>query len=275
MGEEIITLESQEVEALDTATDIVAMAEMRMAKQQRLIGVALKITNPGDWIDQQGKAYLVGSGAEKVGRLFGVKVADVSGRKVDTSDENGPFYIYEYTGTFSLPGGVDSIRAIGTCSSKDQFFAKRGGKLLPLSEVDETNIMKAANTNMFVRGITQLLGLRNLTWEQLSEAGIGKGTVGKVEYKDTKAKQSRAAGTISAPQRKRLYAIACEREKVTGIPAKDLCAEAMALVCGEEAPDKTDSIAKKDYDAVVEKVQSLELVDFERGTADVYRENSQ
>lgn len=263
MSDEIITIDGTgDITAADISADIVAMAERRMATQRKLIQVALKITNPGDWVDQQGKAYLVGSGAEKVARLFGVKVADVSSRKINTEDEKGPFYIYEYTGTFSLPGGVDSIRAIGTCSSKDKFFAKRGGQLLPLSEVDETNIMKAANTNMYVRGITQLLGLRNLTWEQLEEAGIGKGTVSKVEYKDTKAKQAKADGTISEPQRKRLYAIACEREKTTGIPAKDLCTQAMAVVCGEDAPEKTDGIKKSDYEAIVEKVKTMELEDF-------------
>jgi hypothetical protein len=53
-----------------------------------------------------------------------------------------------------------------------------------LPEVDETNIMKAAYSNMMVNGITRLLGIRNLTWEQLEKYGINKDGVSKVEYRN-------------------------------------------------------------------------------------------
>ena len=71
---------------------------------------------------------------------------------------------------------------MGTCSQRDAFFAKAKGEWLDSIEVDETNIMKASYSNFVVNGITHLLGLRNLTWEQVVNAGIDKSKVLKVDY---------------------------------------------------------------------------------------------
>lgn len=262
--QEVVVLQNDQLATIATE-DIITMAEHRVAQMQRLKDVALKATNAKDWVNQGGEPYMCAPGAEKVGRLFGVKVTGVTHQKIDTKDEKGPFYFYQYKGLFSLPGDVDSIEVVGTCSSKDQFFAKRGGELLPLSEIDETNIMKAAYTNMFQNGVTRLLGLRNVTWEQLEAAGIKKSEAANVEYKSGKDKQAAAAGTISEAQRKRLYAIACGREKDIGITAGDLCKQAMTDVCGEKAPEKTDGILKSDYDAIVSKVQGYSVEDFGGG----------
>ena len=171
----------QDVTAVSTTDDIISLAERRIAKVQKIIGISLQITNAGDWVDQEGKPYLMGSGAEKVARLFGVKIKSVQSRKIDSEDEKGKFYFYETTGIAELPGGFDAIEALGTCSSKDVFFAKSHGEWKPLSEIDETNIMKASYTNFLANAITRLLGLRNLTWEQLAQANIHKDNVAKIE----------------------------------------------------------------------------------------------
>jgi len=202
--DEIIHIDSQEQngkELIEITDDIIATAERRIERITKLKLFALKSTNSDDWIDQNGRPYLTGSGAEKVARLFGVKIKDVKSEKRTSDDEKGKFYYYLVTGTAMLKDNQDSIEAVGTCSSKDQFFAKRNGVLLPLSEVDETNILKSAYTNFVVNSITRLLGIRNMTWEELNSVGINKEKVAKVEYKSN-------AGVISEPQRKRLYAIA-------------------------------------------------------------------
>lgn len=168
--------------AVSNVDDIIAIAERRMAKHQKLIDLSLKITNAQDWINQQGKPYLTASGAEKIGRLWGVSVRNVRREKTMTEDEKGSFYFYEYRGTFELGNGVDLIEAVGTCSQKDEFFAMAYGELKPLSEIEETNILKSAYSNMMVNGITRLLGLRNLTMDQLKGAGIDVGKITRVEY---------------------------------------------------------------------------------------------
>src|SRR3990167_775853 len=195
---EIVVLPNQSMS--DMTDDIISSAEKRIANVQKIISLALKITNEHDWIDQNGNPYLMASGAEKVARLFGVCWRDIDSKKVLTEDEKGKYYFYQTSGVFSLKG--DSILAIGTCSSKDQFFAKRKNKetgeteLKPLSEVDETNIMKASYSNMVQNGVCRLLGLRNLTWEQVKACGLSQEKVSAVKY----AQGGSGGGLISEAQ---------------------------------------------------------------------------
>jgi hypothetical protein len=82
-----------------------------------------------------------------------------------------------------------------------------------MSEFDETNIKKAAYSNLMVNGITRVLGIRNLTWDDLEPYGIKQGEVARVEYKNGSA----GGNLISEPQRKRLYAIG----KTSGMPEEE------------------------------------------------------
>ena len=78
-----------------------------------------------------------------------------------------------------------------------------------MSEVDETNIMKAAYSNCVANGITRLLGIRNLTWEQVKLGGIDPSKAAKVKY----ASGGAGGGLISEAQGKRLWAIAHTAKK--------------------------------------------------------------
>lgn len=203
----------QDTDILNMQTDVLAIAEKRSTMLKRFIELSLKHTNKTDWVDQNGKPYLTASGAEKVARLFGVKIHSVNYRKVHSQDDRGDFYIYEYTGVAELPSKFDSIEAVGTCTSRDVFFAKKGQEWRKLSEIDESNIMKAAYSNLLVNVITRLLGIRNMTWEQVEAAGVFKrNDVQKVEYANGKTSGSYM---ISEAQGKRLYA-KCKAANVSG-----------------------------------------------------------
>jgi hypothetical protein len=108
-------------------------------------------------------------------------------------EESGHFS-YTYKGYFTVAGAT--IEAIGTRSSKDPFFKRYAGRgddrhELPPSELDKGDLKKAAYTNLLGNGITRLLGLRNLTWEDIKEyAGITKDQVGRVDYKKNGKAQS-------------------------------------------------------------------------------------
>lgn len=247
-NKEVVVIPDQSL--TDISDDIISLAEHRIASLQKIITVSLKVTNEQDWVDQQGKPYLQGSGAEKVGRLFGLSWKDIKTEKINSSDEKGPFYYYRTEGVFMLKG--ESIVAIGTCSSKDQFFAKRGGEFLPISQVDETNIMKSSYTNCVVNGITRLLGLRNLTWDQLKAAGLESDRVAKVEY----AKGGAGGGKISEPQSKRLFAILCqgsdgpEGSKTRVEVLKDFLKKNYKI-------EHTKDIERKDYDLICKQAEAI------------------
>ena len=156
-------------------------AEARIDAIKQIKSLALRVTNTADWVDQQGKPYLVSSGAEKVARLFGIWWGNMKYTKEEGEDTKGKFYIYSCMGNFSLKN--QTIEAIGTCSSRDPFFGKANGEWKPIYEVDEPNIKKSAYSNCIVNGITRLLGIRNLTWEEIQKgAGIDQSKVSKVEY---------------------------------------------------------------------------------------------
>ena len=45
------------------------------------------------------------------------------------------------------------------------------------------DVKKSAYTNCIANGVSRLLGIRNMTWPELAEAGILKENAGKVDYK--------------------------------------------------------------------------------------------
>lgn len=169
--------------AIDQNIDvIIARAEKQVEVLKKVLKIAVSRTNNDDWLDQQGKPYLTASGAEKLMPLFGISLENATYDRKLYQDEEGNYYIYQYKGKFSWTGG--SIEAIGACSSRDKFFAYDSAtkSFKPLAQVDETNIMKASYSNMMMNGITRLLGIRNLTWEQLSEFGVTKDKAQRVSY---------------------------------------------------------------------------------------------
>lgn len=256
---EIISV-GQDIEKVEDFSDILSIAEKREKFIEKAIELGIKATTAHDWVDQNGKPYLTGSGAEKIARRFGVKVHGVECKRFNEKDNKGEYYYFRYTGTFELPGGLDSIEAIGICSSRDQFFAiitkkdvsgkpiYENGKpvkiLKPLEEVDISNIEKSAYTNMLGNGITRLIGLRGLTWEQLAPYGITADKVSKVEYKNGKMK----GGVISEPQRKRLFAIS----KKVGMNDDDL----KDLLFFDFQLESTANIKRANYDKICKAVES-------------------
>ena len=184
-GQEIISVPNQEVEVFDATEYMLSMAKRRATLLDTVKEVALKATNNQDWVDQNGTPYLTGSGAEKVIRRFGLKVWQVRSEKFRESDAKGEYYYFRTTGKVGFNEN-EFIEAIGSCSSRDQFFAKRNGVLMPIEEVDIINIEKSAYTNFLVNGATRFLGLRNLEWNEVEKYGIKKAAVSKVEYKSGK-----------------------------------------------------------------------------------------
>lgn len=164
--------------AENTLIALAEKAEKSLAAFQKIKGTVLKVTNAHDWVDQGGRPYLQASGGEKVARLFGISWT--IGEPLLETEESGHFS-YTYKGVFSLMG--TSIEAIGTRSSKDGFFKRYGkqGDTLPPTEIDRGDVKKSAYTNLIGNGVSRLLGIRNLSWEELEAAGIHRGA--KVEYR--------------------------------------------------------------------------------------------
>lgn len=214
----------------------VTAALRRLEEVKNFKKIAISVTNDKDWVDQNGRPYLTGSGAEKIARVFGVNWKDMNSEKRVSCDEGGEYYMYAYTATFTL--GKDSIEAIGTCSCKDAFFARYKGHQRPMHEIDETNIMKAAYTNCIVNGITRILGIRAMTWEEVEESGhIRQETAVKVNYKEN----TQIAGYAKEPRdfstKRREYANIREAFKSVALPSDN------SIIDGY-VPPRTDASVK-------------------------------
>lgn len=174
------------------------VAERNELLARKIKTLALKQTNPKDWADMDGKPYLQASGAEKIARLFGIswRICEGYPQRDDQKDDKGSYYVYTYKGEFEMCG--KTIEVIGTCSQRDKFFGRKGGELKNESEIDVTNIIRKAMTNMEVNGITRMLGIRNLTWDELAEAGLTQDQSAQVNYKTKSGKTEEVEGTVQA-----------------------------------------------------------------------------
>lgn len=191
----------------DTLIAVAKMAEARIDAVIKIKQLALKVTNPRDWSDQNGNPYLQVSGSEKVANLFNVSWSFLTPEPLYEEGPDG-HYTYTFQGRFSMGGR--SIEVEGSRSSKDSFFkqnkyAEDGKKTeKTIDERDNKRDVKmAALTNMLGNGITRLLGIRNLTWDDLEKfAGIKKEQVGKVEYKKDGLKAPQEKGAASTEPEK-------------------------------------------------------------------------
>jgi len=173
---EIVTYQQLSVDPLE-------LAEKRLERVKRFINLSLTVTTENDWVDFSGKPYLQKSGAEKIARLFGIGWKEPTMRREDKVDSKGPYYTIYFHGSFYLADKPEEmIHETGSCSSRDKFFGIKNEEYKDVEDVDETNITKKAWTNWVNRGIKSIIGLNNLTWEQLQAAGLKK-TAGKVSFK--------------------------------------------------------------------------------------------
>lgn len=233
MENEIIVTNSGDIPAIGDSTllALAEQAEKRVMALNKIKKAALLATNAKDWTDQNGNPYLQVSGSEKVGRVFGISWR--IDEPVFEMEESGHFS-YTYKGYFTVAGAT--IEVIGTRSSKDPFFKKYAGKgddrhELPPSEIDKGDLKKAAYTNCIGNGVTRLLGLRNLTWEDLQEfSGISKDQVNRVDYKKNGKQQTGIASEGSQS----ITSAVSDVRKTSGVNEKTKKAWTQYIIkCGE------------------------------------------
>lgn len=187
-----------------TAGDLVALekrVEGQLVAYDRLLKATVSRTLPSDWVDQSGIPYLMATGAERIARPWGIYIKNVQVTKEDRSDAKGDYFIYWAKGIVGSRLLDSELEFMGSCSSRDKFFGLKDGQLKEIEDVDETNIRKKAWNNLFINGVTRLLGLRRLSWQFLKDCGIEKTGVTRVDYGG-----KGATTNVSEAQTKLLYA---------------------------------------------------------------------
>jgi len=155
--------------------------------QEKIVSAIMKITNQADWIDEGGKPFLQGSGAEKVARMMGISWSFLGDMERENLD--GGHVVFRVKGVFRM--GERSIEHEGSRSSKDPFFSRAHKADKRIEDIDMSDVQKSAYTNCVGVGICKILGIRNLTWEQ-----IGRKANNKVDY-DGKNESNKNAKVVS------------------------------------------------------------------------------
>ncbi|MCK5616628.1 hypothetical protein KAR91_82975, partial [Candidatus Pacearchaeota archaeon] len=194
MSEEIYDVENlpatrDEESQLPDSRKMLAIATERARHFEIMQKIAFGVTQPNDWVNYGGKPGMNGPGAERIMRTFGLQAFNKKREKIENQDGS---YIWQVTGQFGM-NERETIDIIGTCASNKPFFAKRDGMDIPSSEVDESNIIKNADTNFYVNGVSRFLGLRGLTWErieELTDGKLNKNKSQKVDYGSQKTERS-------------------------------------------------------------------------------------
>jgi hypothetical protein len=179
---------------------LAAKLEKRAKEFTKIREIAIKFTLNNDWV-QYGMdnpiIYLTSVGAERLRSLLGISVTNINYKKEVLQDGH---FVYTFFGEFSI--GDTKFLAIGSASSKTPFFSRSRGTIIPPTEINEVNVMKAGYSNLLVNGITRLLGLRNIPLEELKKYGkIPRVITFGHQYTSSQASiQNQSSTTFFAPQ---------------------------------------------------------------------------
>lgn len=181
-----------EAEKAMLTEDYVKIAEKQIELRSKLLMTALKALKPHDFQDFDGKPYLEGEGAARI-------MAVIRGFRVGEAEFNvesiAPHYFIECGIPMEFMGATTV--AIGDCSTADPFFTGRDGKSGQYKRhLDRTgnetmaarlilgDAKKKARENAISRGVSELLGIKGLTWDDLKKLGFDKsGAGGSVQFK--------------------------------------------------------------------------------------------
>jgi hypothetical protein len=159
-------LQPTDSRAIEKTFDDIVLDAQRRAKLVQLAEYAVAHTIPEHWVELHGTPYLRGDGARWVARLIGISyepVVEPKGVRSIEADDDGAYYVWTFWVKATLELTGDSVIEVGTCSSRDDFFASynSGGKKQWRSprDVDEADIKTTAYTNAVSRAVKALLGI--------------------------------------------------------------------------------------------------------------------
>lgn len=183
---------------LPDVAQFVQLVEKRSALVDAAMPIAIKSTIKSDWCDLGGNPYPKDEAIEKIRLRFGISASRPSFEKDESKDEKGIRYMWTCYMDFSLPGSTEVLSCIGTASNRKAFYAKAHGTWRKQYEIHEDNIKKHAWTNCMHNGITRILGLRGITWDQVEQhVKFTRKEVDRVDY-DKSQDETQSRGTTKA-----------------------------------------------------------------------------
>jgi hypothetical protein len=195
-------VETDPPESLPALTDdsLIALSEEiegRVLAIERIMKAIVRFAGPKGIDNLGGNAYVNAGGCTRIANGLGISWTKPEERRHSL---DGGYTEFEFEATFLM--GSRSCPAVGSRSSKDPFYSQKGRDsdgnpiFLDPADIDLGNVRKAAHTNMIGNGIRNILGLKNLDWDDLMAIGLDqKKARGKVNYGKAEISKD-AAGTL-------------------------------------------------------------------------------
>jgi hypothetical protein len=151
---------------------------------------------------EQAKACLSAAGALRVVDKadFPIKYHDITEKKKDILDEHGKVvgYRYEFSGFASMHNRT--VHATGAFGTRDPFLGKRGDDWKDPMEINEGHIRQAAHTYFKGNAAKDLLGLKNMPWDEYEQLTRAAGQ--DVTKTTSVTHRQGSKGGVSADQRR-------------------------------------------------------------------------
>jgi hypothetical protein len=250
--------------------EVMARIEKWNEVLDQVTNFALQRTKPRHWCalgeKNNTKPWLTGPGAENMVKRCGLKVDYCDPPYIIESgkDSDGAFVNYTCRLRVGL-GRWASIVAEGHCTSRDRFF-NRGGRLSH-ARIDKGNLQQSAYTNALVNGVCRLLGIRNLTWDELREVtngGVEADKCTTAEFGSGKqggVSRGRREAMATKEQRVRVWhdwcdAMNIDRRNIPGDAGRRFYDWAVSLL-GDEAKRDKEKWTEADAKVLVEGAAQL------------------
>lgn len=176
----------KQIDVMLLTDDYVRLVEKQIELRHKLLLTAVRATKKHDWIDFGGKPYLEGEGAARImAAVRGFKV----GEAIFQEEKIGDHYFIDCLLQIEWMG--QSVVALGDCSTVDKFFTgaegdagilareeKRTGSKELAARLIRGDARKKARENAISRGVSELMGLKGLTWDDLKGLGYDSTAAG-------------------------------------------------------------------------------------------------
>jgi len=149
--------------------------------------ISLQRTNPTDWVKMGKGFYLTDAGAMKVRAIWGIYFRNIQMASEKKEDGNIAYTVTGEVGSKLLDNWYGSeviVECMGSRSSADGFFG---------ANPDQEDVKKAAIANFRARAVVSVLGISNMTEDDLKKNGLDIQKIPSVEFK----KGSKGGSTVS------------------------------------------------------------------------------
>lgn len=180
MDDDVVFTEIMKAEPQKDMNVIVAEAETRAMVLKMVLPKLVKVCHARNILNMGGNPYIDNDGCQKIARIVGITYSrpEITSHFEDDPDTGKRVYVVDVVGEASAFG--QTIIDVGGATSDDKFFANRKESF----QETRQEVRKKALANWQGRCVRALLGLKEMSWDELEDVGFKRDGAGSVDYRN-------------------------------------------------------------------------------------------